>query len=356
MNLFIIAYLLIYSGMQLYFFVRLRAAFPGLGWWEVPIAIVLAALVFLPLLGRWTFMFFSFGWLIPLFWFVCIFFVCDLWNLSIWAIAHSRPSASAVHLPAIVQFIGAVIIMTVGVFYGMWEAANIRIIEINVPLAHLTGPPIRIAQITDVHLGPILGKNRTIKVAGMLEKLQPDIIVSTGDLVDASFDKIRDLSGFFEKLHPPLGKFAVTGNHEYYADIRKSIKFHNDCGFQMLRNTDVLVDNRLIIAGVDDPVGHPDEDAALPGAASTAPVVLLKHRPQVAKNSLGRFNLQLSGHLHGGQIFPFSLLVRLENKYPAGLYRLGNEELYTSRGTGTWAAPVRLFAPPEITVFTLIPR
>ncbi len=184
------------------------------------------------------------------------------------------------------------------------------------------------------------------------------------------------LAGMLADVQAPLGKFAVLGNHEFYAGLSQSLAFHAAAGFTMLRQEHVAVTPQLILAGVDDPAGthlsgsqEPDESNALPAlerrsatqaAAAADPrpfVILLKHRPDVHPSSLGRFDLQLSGHTHGGQIFPFHIVHRLIYKYHPGLTDLGGgSKLYLSRGAGTWGPPMRLFAPPEVTIIKLLPQ
>jgi predicted MPP superfamily phosphohydrolase len=192
-------------------------------------------------------------------------------------------------------------------------------------------------------------------VVSAVAGLQPDLIVATGDIVDAEIDHLDGLSQRFASLQPPLGKYAVTGNHEFYAGIKPALDFLGRSGFAVLRGTAVSPRPGLVLAGVDDPVaGGGDEIALLPLAPRDF-TVLLKHRPLLAAGSLGRFDLQLSGHAHRGQIFPFNLLTGLTFPMQDGLYRLGGESwLYTSRGTGTWGPPMRLFSPPEITLFEIV--
>jgi predicted MPP superfamily phosphohydrolase len=156
-------------------------------------------------------------------------------------------------------------------------------------------------------------------------------------------------------ITPPLGKFAVVGNHEVYANRANSLEFMEKAGLRVLLNEVVMVQG-LAIAGVPDPAwGELRGDAqVLAAAVPAATVILLKHRPWVEESAVGRFTLQLSGHAHRGQIFPFNLITGLAYPMQDGLYRLeGSSWLYTSRGTGTWGPPMRLFSPPEITLIEL---
>jgi predicted MPP superfamily phosphohydrolase len=169
------------------------------------------------------------------------------------------------------------------------------------------------------------------------------------------------MSTYFAAINPPLGKFAVTGNHEFYAGLKESLAFLKDAGFTVLRGQAVTT-GPIRVAGVDFPAeryidqpSYIDEQAALDmGDDEGLFTILLKHHPLIEESSLGRFQLQLSGHTHKGQIFPFNYPVRFRYRYIAGLYDLGQgSSVYTSRGTGTWGPPLRLFAPAEVTIFTI---
>ena len=163
-------------------------------------------------------------------------------------------------------------------------------------------------------------------------------------------------------ITPKYGKFAITGNHEYYAGLDQALQFTEKAGFKILRGEALNVENIINIAGVDDPQAKAfshykevSEKALLSGLPREYFTLLLKHRPFVDKDSIGLFDLQLSGHVHRGQIFPFSIVTGLYYKTQSGLNNLpGNSMLYVSRGSGTWGPPIRFLSPPEITVIDLI--
>jgi len=259
------------------------------------------------------------------------------------------------------------VVIVVAGAWGLYEAAAIRVVEVTLVTDRLPpgSDPIRIVQVSDVHLGLIIGERRLNKILALVREARPDVFVSTGDLVDASPDSIDVLAPLLAAVEAPLGKFAVLGNHEFYHGLEHSLSFHRRAGLELLRGRAVSVDGRLTVAGVDDPAGRRtgtplflDEAEALPPRESADGfVVLLKHQPVVQAESLGRFDLQLSGHIHGGQVFPFGLIVRLVYPYATGLHRLGQgSRLYINPGTGTWGPPMRVLAPPEVTVITLRPE
>jgi len=191
----------------------------------------------------------------------------------------------------------------------------------------------------------------------------PDLLVVTGDLVDGQINGLTGLAEQFRRIAPRFGKYAVTGNHEFYAGIDQALAFEERAGFTLLRGNAVPVTRFLTLAGIDDPAldrskgrGTAPEARLLESLPPDRFTLLLKHRPVVEKSSLGRFDLQLSGHVHKGQLFPFNLLTYLFYPVKAGLNEFDDgSSLYVSRGTGTWGPPLRFLAPPEVTVIELLP-
>lgn len=255
--------------------------------------------------------------------------------------------------------------------WGVLEASWIRVVTVTLRSSRI--PPetgrLRVVQISDLHLGLLHDLRFLRRLARTLRRLKPDLLVSTGDLVDGSLVGQEDVADLLRQVRPRLGALAVTGNHEFYAGLEEALAFHRRCGFRVLRDEAVRV-GPLWVVGVDDPGGsygpfapRGDEEALLEGCGAGAKrpyVLFLKHRPVVRRGSLGRFDLMLSGHVHSGQVFPWSLLARSAYRYARGLKRLRGagkgSYLYVSAGTGTWGPPVRFLAPPEVTVFDLYPK
>ena len=197
-------------------------------------------------------------------------------------------------------------------------------------------------------------------MADILRKVEaedPDILVSTGDLVDGDMSNIESLPALFEKLHPRLGKFAISGNHEVYAGLDESLEAERAFGFTVLAGEVKTVGNVVNIAGVDDPAAgfNENEKEILEKAQNGLFTILLKHRPEPVGESLGLFDLQLSGHTHYGQIYPFRYFCAMVYPLQNGAYYLSKGSvLYTSRGTGTWGPPIRVLAPPEVAILDIV--
>jgi predicted MPP superfamily phosphohydrolase len=222
----------------------------------------------------------------------------------------------------------------------------------------------RIVQISDLHIGPILGRGFAREVVERVNALAPDLIAVTGDLVDGSAALLADEVEPLGELRAPCGRFFVTGNHDYYSGAEAWVVRARELGLQPLRNERVPIERDAAcfdLAGVEDhhaslvdPERTSDLERALDGRDSERAVVLLAHDPSTFKRACERdVDLQLSGHTHGGQIWPFRYFVRLATPFVAGLYERNGSRLYVSRGTGFWGPPMRLFSPHEITEHVL---
>jgi predicted MPP superfamily phosphohydrolase len=244
-----------------------------------------------------------------------------------------------------------------------------QVVEVQVPIAGLPAAfhGYSIVQISDIHVGPTIKRGYLNAIVTKVNALKPDAIAITGDLVDGSVQRLGMHTAPLERLSARDGAFFVTGNHEYYSGADQWIAEMRRLGVTVLMNQHVVREREghaLMIAGVADFMAHQfdeshrsDPHAAAAGAPDNVRIrVLLAHQPRSAEAAADAgFDLQLSGHTHGGQFFPWNLFVPLQQPYTAGLNRLRSLWVYTSRGTGYWGPPKRFGAPSEITRVTLVP-
>ena len=221
----------------------------------------------------------------------------------------------------------------------------------------------RIVQITDIHVGPTIGREFIEGVVARVNALKPDLVAITGDLVDGSVAELAEQVAPLANLKAKDGVFFVTGNHEYYSGADAWIAHLGKLGVRVLRNEHVRIggDEGFDLAGIDDASaqgdGHgPDLKKALANRDASRACVLLAHQPRGIDlaDELG-VDLQLSGHTHGGQMIPWNFLVRLQQPFIEGLHKLARAQIYVSRGTGYWGPPMRVGAPSEITEIELVP-
>lgn len=307
----------------------------------------------------------GFGWMGWVFLFFWIALALDVLGLAVSAAGAAFAADVAAPAARLASFPLAAALALAASAYGFVDARRLRVEHVRLPSpkrAPVAGP-FRVALISDVHLGTIVGARRLRDILARLREIDADLVVSAGDLVDGLEHRLRELAPLFDALRPRYGKLAVTGNHEYYAGIEHALAFHKRAGFRVLSGEALQVSADVAVAGVDDPTGRrsprgarTDEREALARLPRGCFTILLKHQPVVDPAAAALFDLQLSGHVHRGQIFPFGLLVRLAYPARTGLTVLGESKwLYVSRGTGTWGPPMRLGAPPEITVIDIEP-
>src|SRR5437764_740858 len=249
--------------------------------------------------------------------------------------------------------------------FGLTVTAILALL-FGLPWWTLVGAGTRVVLLTDTHYGPIDRARWSARVVAAVNALDPDIVCHTGDIADGPVAARTAQAAPLGEVRARLARAYVTGNHEYFGEAEGWLEHMRALGWRPLHNRHVVVErggDRLVLAGVDDftaassgrPGHRADHAAALAGADPEVPVLLLAHQPkQVADAVAHGVDLQLSGHTHGGQIWPFHLLVRLDQPVLRGLTRHGDRtQLYTSGGTGFWGPPLRVFAPSEITLLTL---
>ncbi|WP_374118562.1 metallophosphoesterase [Streptomyces sp. 8L] len=255
--------------------------------------------------------------------------------------------------------------------WGHHEAMRVpRVRRLDVHVPRLGGglDGTRVVVLADTHFGPIDRAGWSARVADAVNALDADVVVHAGDIADGTPVQRREQSAPLGTIRSRLAKVYVTGNHEYFGEAQGWLDRMAELGWEPLHNRHVVVErggDHLVLAGVDDVTaessglaGHRANLAgALAGSGPERPVLLVAHQPKyVGQAAAAGVDLQVSGHTHGGQIWPFNFLVRIDQPVVHGLSRHGERtQLYTSRGTGFWGPPFRVFAPSEITLLTLRP-
>jgi predicted MPP superfamily phosphohydrolase len=373
-TLFLVSFFVLYGGMHLYAFLKAKAALSLGAATGVSLAIFMALMIAAPFIVR----FFErsgmehparvtacigYAWLGVLFLFSSYLFAFDIYRVLISAgrlLTHK--DLSFLILPVRTAFFLPLVLSLLTSLYGYFEARDIRTEHVEIKTQKV--PPevgrLRIVQISDVHLGLIVREERLKRIIAIVKKADPDILVATGDLVDGDVCRLNGLSDMLKEINPKAGKYAITGNHEFYAGLEQAKCFIRDSGFTLLRGESVS--GIINIAGVDDPAGERlglsrkvNERDLLSGFPKEKFTLLLKHRPLIDPSAVGLFDLQLSGHVHKGQIFPFTILTWLYYPVLSGFANVGDGSyLYESRGAGTWGPPIRVLAPPEVAVIDLV--
>jgi len=375
MTLFLLIYFSIYGGVHLYAFLKLKRGFAlGLPAYLI-LAIFMILMVVAPIVVRISerhgyetlargLAYIGFTWMGLIFIFISVSFFFDIYRLLHFLAKMLTRSPLEDFILSLRNFCTiAILVSFTVVIYGYFEALHIRTEHVTVKTCKIPEKigRFRVVQISDVHLGLIVGKSRLKRILRQVRDARPDILVSTGDLVDGQMDDLEMLTDMFQKIPATYGKFAVTGNHEFYAGIDRALAFTEKAGFTVLRGEGLTVSNFLNVAGVDDPARKrygPDHEASEKALLEKMPrekfTLFLKHQPVISSDSLGMFDLQLSGHTHKGQIFPFNLVTKIFYRMHTGLSKVdGNGLLYVSRGSGTWGPPVRFLSPPEVTVIDI---
>ncbi|MDR0664847.1 MAG: metallophosphoesterase [Helicobacteraceae bacterium] len=261
-------------------------------------------------------------------------------------------------------------IATIGYLcYGFFSAFTApKINRAEVEIAGIT-KEVTIAHLTDLHLGNgnLLNERFAANVAKQVSDLNADLVVITGDLIDAPISRVKEALKIISEIKTRYGIFFATGNHEYFYSVYEALDTLEELGVVVLRNNSVLVRGdfgEFYIAGTYDPTGKrigamtPDPIKALENVPRESPTIALVHQPKVAfEFEQNSFDLMFAGHTHCGQVFPFTLLVALAQPYVKGLYdRDERGKIYVSCGVGYWGPPFRMFAPNEIALITLKPK
>jgi predicted MPP superfamily phosphohydrolase len=266
------------------------------------------------------------------------------------------------HLKSLrIAAVGTAVVVTVGAWIRAALPPKVVSVEVELPRLPAAADGITVLQLSDLHLGNLIGARKLDRVVDRILSCKPDLVAITGDLVDADVKVVAKLIPNLKRLDARLGVFAVLGNHEYYAGVESCRKLLQEAGFVLLEDDHREVAPGLSVVGLADPRGAMQTgqsggnlEAALQSTPPDNAVVLLQHSPmnEIAAARAG-VGLLLNGHTHGGQIWPLHHLVRRFFPHLAGVFRVGAMTQVVSRGAGYWGPPMRLFAPPDIVKITL---
>jgi predicted MPP superfamily phosphohydrolase len=278
-------------------------------------------------------------------------------NLFPQAVRYNAVASGRIAAVCVFALVSTVLIL------GYRSARNVEVKQIGITLEELApeNNAFNMVQLSDVHLGTVVGKKRLVGIVDQVNALDPDLVLITGDLVDENVAKLEDMVEPLSRIKSRRGVFAVTGNHEFYAGVDEAVRFMEQAGVTVLRNRYVTIDSILNLVGVDDVTGqrqfgakNPSLQAIMQGMDNSLPTVLLNHTPvNLEEAEAAGIDLQLSGHTHKGQLFPLNFITDAVYHVHSGYARLGKMQIYVSNGVGTWGPPVRVGAPPEIVQITL---
>lgn len=375
MAIFLIIYFGLYGGIN---FICYRALAPLISptWLRALLAVMITLLVLSPLAirrfeawglitGARVLTFIAWHWMALAFWLALMAAPLLAWNaLAAWRTQAGASLAFIPHRPAMAVTLSLVVLLLI---WGVAEAQaiHLRRVRLIAPAGSGLINPLRFVFISDVHLSLIRGDRLALKIKTLINQAQPEFVLSGGDLLDGQALHLERSAARLGEATAPLGKFGVLGNHEWYSGLPEALATHAAAGITLLRGAQVDVRPDVLVVGHDDITGKaqaaayhgPEEIPAFKTPpALRAYTIYLSHQPLPPQLADGKFDLMLSGHTHGGQIFPFGWVVRLRYRYLRGLYSLpGGGMLYVTPGTGTWGPSLRVLARPEVTLFEIMP-
>jgi uncharacterized protein len=345
---------------------------PALPWTLAALALGIPLSV---VLGRFTRPEWSVWWLTPVYTWIGVSFLLVLSAVAldaltwVWTFISFGPEGPDVERRQTLARLGALVAGTLGVGASAWALregyrTQVKLVEVRLKKLPPALDGLRVVQLSDMHVGPLLGRDFVDEVVHRVNALAADLVVITGDLVDGSVDELSERVAPLARLTSTHGTFFVTGNHEYPVDAPAWCEHLASLGIRVLRNEYVALEQEghfLYLAGIDDyeavhfDCGHkPDLKRAVEGRDTRAALILLAHQPRAIHEATQHgVDLQLSGHTHGGQLWPLGSLLGADQPLVGGLGRFGETLLYVSCGTGFSGPPMRLGAPAEITHITL---
>lgn len=261
------------------------------------------------------------------------------------------------HISPKYGFLSATILSLVSTGYGYYETLNLREYRFEL-LSDKVEKDLKIMQISDLHLNQVMREEKIKLVLDIYKREKPDIVVSTGDLVDGNLRNKEVYVDLLRSINPTLGKYAILGNHEYYVGVEQAVNFTQRAGFMLLRDSYVYLPFNIAIVGLDDDEASRfgvkrkyTEREILERVDRSKFVIFLRHQPRIDKSLIPMFDLALSGHTHGGVLFPVKYILRRMFITDFGFIREGGSYIFVSRGVGTGGPPIRIGAPPDVAIF-----
>lgn len=260
------------------------------------------------------------------------------------------------HVSSFKGFMFITVLTLSSMTYGYYETLNLKVYKFEI-YSNKVKKDIKIFHISDLHLNQVMREDKIKLVLDVYNKEKPDIVISTGDLVDGYVLNKESYIKLLNQMNPPLGKYAIVGNHEYYNDINQAIEFTEKAGFKVLRDEMFSIQN-LTFIGVDDIEAErfkvrklTPEKELFKKVDNSKFVIFLKHQPKIDGDLIGKFDLMLAGHTHGGVLLPVRFILRKIFITDAGFLKIGNSYIFVSRGIGTGGPPIRIGCPPDMAIF-----
>lgn len=363
--MFLFIFLTIYYLINFYFSRKMRVAFNLKKGSEYIISIFLTLSIILykfmdkNLIDNFIMSFSILLWMGFVILFFVLYILIDFYNVSL-KVIHILTGHNPVPKVGIKKGFIIVSVLTISITaYGYYETLNLNVYRFTL-YSNKVDRDIKILHISDLHLNQVMREDKIRAILEVYQKEKPDIVISTGDLVDGNMsDKINYIRLLWS-IDPPFGKYAIIGNHEYYAGINQAIEFTKKSGFLILRDEYVYLPFNLAILGVDDDeakrfgvLRKMDDDELLDRVDKGRFIIFLRHQPRINGGIAGKFDLALSGHTHGGVLFPVKYILRKIFITDFGLIKLGSSYIYVSRGVGTGGPPIRIGSPPDVAIFEI---
>jgi uncharacterized protein len=375
--IFFTVFFSVYTAGNYYVYIRTYQAWPFNGWPKTLLTFLFFILWASFIISRFTgntnlfslhhtLTWISSFWLVAVFYFFCFILIVDLVRLSdLWL--HFLPHANTLKYFELKTFTLSLITLLVAIIVvaGHFNALHTRVVNIEIdtrkPLNDTSG--LKIVAVSDIHLGTLIGKTRLTRLTDTINALQPDMIVIAGDMLDEAQAPImkEDIGAPLRKLKAPLGVYAIPGNHEYIGGIKQATEYIESLGIILLKDTVVMPDSSFYLIGRDDiqanNFGHhhrKELKTLVDNIDKEKLIIVLDHQPYKFDEAVeNKIDLQISGHTHDGQFWPFNYLIGSMFEISHGYLKKANTNFYVSSGFGTWGPPVRVATKPEIVVIRI---